>query len=196
MSGDPLVAEARAAIAAELGVPVPEFPRRYPASHSLPAHGQQVQPAVATSEPGAAFVTLTLDGRLRGCIGSLTAYRPLLDDVRSNARAAAFRDPRFSPLTREEFARVDVEVSVLTPAEPMSFSSEEHLLAQLIPHVDGLVLEASGRRGTFLPQVWDQLPDPRDFVAHLKRKAGLPETYWGPDVRVSRYRVTKHTDDG
>lgn len=142
------------------------------------------------SEPGAAFVTLTLDGRLRGCIGSLRARRPLAEDVRDNALAAAFRDPRFPPLTRAEFDRVHIEVSVLSPAVPMSFAGRTDALAHLRPGVDGVVLEAGGHRATFLPQVWEQLPSPETFVRHLLRKAGLPEDYWGPDVRLSRYTVT------
>ena len=142
-------------------------------------------------EPGATFVTLTEGGRLRGCIGSLEAWRPVGQDVLDNARAAAFRDPRFRPVEASELPRLRVEVSLLSASEPVVFADEADALACLRPGVDGLVLTAAGRRGTFLPQVWEELPDPRDFLAHLKRKAGLPASYWGPDVRLDRYTVTK-----
>ena len=137
----------------------------------------------------ASFVTLELDGRLRGCIGSLNAARPLVEDVLHNAYAAAFRDPRFPPVTAEELTRLDIHISLLTPAEPMQFASEEDLLGQIQPGVDGLILEDQGRRGTFLPSVWESLPEARQFLAHLKRKAGLPEDYWSGTVRVWRYRT-------
>ncbi len=140
---------------------------------------------------GACFVTLTQHGQLRGCIGSLEAWRPLLQDVQENARAAAFRDPRFKPLTLDELARTRVEVSLLTPATPIQFSSEAEALAQLLPGRDGIIFTAGRHRSTFLPQVWEQLPEPADFMAHLKQKAGLPATYWGDDVRLERYSVEK-----
>ena len=129
------------------------------------------------AEPAATFVTLTQQGQLRGCIGSLEAYRPLATDVAENAVAAAFRDPRFPPLNSGELARTRVEVSLLTPAQAMSFSSEADALAQLRPEIDGVIFSASGRRSTFLPQVWEQLPDPSVFMARLKQKAGLPAGY-------------------
>jgi AmmeMemoRadiSam system protein A len=139
--------------------------------------------------PRASFVTLELDSRLRGCIGSLSATRPLAEDVVQNAFAAAFRDPRFPPLTAEEFPRLDIHIALLTPAEPMSFVSEADLLKQVVPGVDGLILEDQGRRGTFLPSVWESLPEPKEFLAHLKRKAGLPEGHWSGTVKVWRYRT-------
>ncbi|MBL8419367.1 MAG: AmmeMemoRadiSam system protein A [Dechloromonas sp.] len=142
-------------------------------------------------EMGATFVTLTQHGQLRGCIGSLEAWRPLLADVEENARSAALRDPRFNPLSGEELPITRVEVSLLTPAEPMSFTSEAEALAQLRPAVDGVIFIAGRHRATFLPQVWDQLPDPAVFMAHLKQKAGLPADYWGPDVQLQRYAVRK-----
>jgi len=140
---------------------------------------------------GATFVTLTQHDDLRGCIGSLDAWRPLAPDVQENARAAAFRDPRFEPLTVGELPDTRVEVSLLTPAEPMSFTSEADALTQLQPEIDGLIFTAGRHRSTFLPQVWEQLPDPAEFMAHLKQKAGLPANYWGPDVRLERYSVKK-----
>ncbi|WP_281985810.1 AmmeMemoRadiSam system protein A [Azonexus hydrophilus] len=145
----------------------------------------------ALHEPGATFVTLTQAGELRGCIGSLEAHRPLIDDVQANAHAAAFRDPRFPPLTRDELARTRVEVSLLSPAEPLFVTDEADALARLRPQVDGLILAAGGRRATFLPQVWEQLPEPAVFLARLKQKAGLSGTYWSPELRLWRYTVQK-----
>jgi AmmeMemoRadiSam system protein A len=143
------------------------------------------------AEPGASFVTLTRQGELRGCIGTLEAHRPLGLDVRENAVAAAFRDPRFMPLTRVEFDEIRVEVSVLSPSEVLVVASEEHALATLRPNVDGVVFEYRHYRSTFLPQVWEQLPEPAEFMAHLKRKAGLPMDFWAEEVRLSRYTVSK-----
>lgn len=143
------------------------------------------------SEPGATFVTLTQSGKLRGCIGSLVAYRPLLEDVRTNAYAAAFHDQRFDPLQGSEFAGTSVEVSLLSPMHPMTFENEQAALAQLRPDVDGVVFEYRHHRSTFLPQVWAQLPTPEAFMAQLKRKAGLSGDFWAEDVRLSRYTVEK-----
>lgn len=143
------------------------------------------------TEPGATFVTLRQGGLLRGCVGTLHAYRPLLDDVRANARAAAFSDTRFPPLTREEFTAVDFEVSLLSTPEPVSVASEAEAVAILRPGIDGVILEYRGHRSTFLPQVWEQLPDPYQFLAHLKHKAGLSPTFWHPELRLWRYTVTK-----
>lgn len=142
-------------------------------------------------EPGATFVTLTRGGELRGCIGTLIAERPLREDVTGNARAAAFRDPRFAPVTHEEMTELNVEVSLLSPIEPVDNESESGLLALLRPGVDGVLLEYGRQRGTFLPQVWEQLPEPKTFLAHLKRKAGLPADFWAREIKVSRYTVTK-----
>jgi len=142
-------------------------------------------------EHGACFVTLTRQGELRGCIGTLEAHRPLGVDVRENAVAAAFRDPRFMPLTRVEFDDIRVEVSLLSPTEVLVVASEEHALASLRPGVDGVVFEYRHYRSTFLPQVWEQLPEPAEFMAYLKRKAGLSTDFWAEDVRLSRYTVSK-----
>jgi len=168
-----------AASSAQTGVPPTASPRHNP----------------WLDAPGAAFVTLTQDGQLRGCIGSLVAHRSLRDDVASNALAAAFDDPRFPPLRADELARTRIEVSVLSQPVPMSFTSREDALSQLRPGVDGVVLGARGRRATFLPQVWEELPEPEQFIAHLFRKAGLPPTYWGDDVTISRYAVTAFIED-
>lgn len=146
------------------------------------------------AEHGACFVTLTQNGALRGCIGSLQAHRPLLDDVKSNAVSAAFHDPRFMPMRLDELGFTRVEISLLSPAEAMIFQSEEHALAQLRPGVDGVIFEFGRYRSTFLPQVWDQLPQPRQFMAHLKRKAGLPDEFWADEIRLSRYSVNKYCE--
>jgi hypothetical protein len=134
------------------------------------------------------------DGELRGCIGSLEPLRRLGVDVRENALGAAFRDPRFAPLQRSEFETVVVEVSLLGRSEPMRFSGEPELLAQLVPGRDGLVLEVGERRATFLPQVWEALPVPRNFVAALKQKAGLPQDFWSAALKARRYRVAKWSE--
>jgi len=142
-------------------------------------------------QQAACFVTLTRHGRLRGCIGTLEAKRPLLEDVSSNARAAAFKDPRFAPLTADELQDTDIEVSLLSPMQAVVFKDEQDALAQLQPGVDGLVFEYGQHRSTFLPQVWEQLPEPKDFVAQLKQKAGLPAGFWADGVKLFRYSVDK-----
>ncbi|MDF1529341.1 MAG: AmmeMemoRadiSam system protein A [Sedimenticola sp.] len=137
----------------------------------------------------ASFVTLNIHGRLRGCIGHLEAIQPLVKDVSQNAFAAAFQDPRFPALTNDEFPLTEIHLSLLTPAIPLVFSSESELLNLLSPGEDGLILEEGHHRGTFLPSVWDQLPDPKEFLRHLRIKAGLPVDYWSDTLRVSRYRT-------
>ena len=139
----------------------------------------------------ATFVTLTKDGQLRGCIGSLEAARPLAMDVAENALGAAFRDPRFPRLAADEWPRCQVEVSLLSAPKRVEFADEADLLAQLQPGIDGVILEADGRRATFLPQVWESLPDKRVFIAELVKKAGLPADTRLGRCRVSRYRVEK-----
>jgi len=119
------------------------------------------------------------------------AHRPLLEDIKENAIAAAFRDPRFSPMTAYEFEYTQVEISLLSTAEPMAFADERDALTQLRPHVDGVIFEYGRYRSTFLPQVWEQLPDPVEFMAHLKYKAGLSTTFWAQEVKLSRYTVQK-----
>lgn len=140
-------------------------------------------------EKRATFVTLKIDGALRGCIGTLEAHRPLVKDIADNAFAAAFRDPRFGRLSEPEFERLHYHISVLTPPEPMQFEDEADLLRQLRPAVDGLVLEDGPFRGTFLPSVWESLPEPVQFLRHLKQKAGLAQQHWSPTVRIRRYTV-------
>lgn len=174
--GAVLLPLARAAIASELGrASTAQADTRAPWLH----------------EHGACFVTLTQQGELRGCIGTLEAHRPLLADLRANAVAAAVRDPRFAPLTLRELDRTEVEVSLLSPMQALVFRSEGEALAQLRPGTDGVVFEYGARRSTFLPQVWEQLPQVEDFMAYLKRKAGLPTDFWHAEVRLQRYTVSK-----
>lgn len=172
--GQTLLHLARAAIAEEFGFISDELPR-----------------ADWMEEPGATFVTLTLDGQLCGCIGSLEAQRPLIDDVRHNAVAAAFNDPRFEPLTKDEFAHVIIDVALLGTPEQIHFSNEEDAIAQLNPGLDGVTLEYGSHHATHLPQAWAQLPDPRGFLAHLKSQAGLPEDFWSNDIRLSHYTIRR-----
>ena len=143
------------------------------------------------NESAATFVTLTQAGALRGCIGSLEAHRPLVHDVKANALAAAFQDPRFEPLMLQELDLTRVEVSLLSATETLNFKDEHDALAQLRPHIDGIVFEYQHHRSTFLPQVWEQLPDPQTFMAHLKRKAGLAPDFWEDGVKLARYTVNK-----
>lgn len=141
------------------------------------------------AEPGASFVTLHSAGELRGCIGSLTARRALGIDVAENGRAAVLADRRFAPVEACELARLQIELSLLTAPEPLAADSRSALLAVLTPGLDGLVLEEHGRRATFLPAVWTQLPDPEAFLGHLERKAGLAAGSWSPARRLYRYRT-------
>ena len=153
--------------------------------------GEEPPAHAALAAPGATFVTLFCRAELRGCIGSLRASRPLRDDVRENAINAAFHDPRFPPLAPAEFESLSVEVSLLSPSTSYSFDTEDALLARLQTGVDGVTLEYGAHRATFLPQVWETLPEPRLFLAELKRKAGLAADFWSPRLNVGLYRVTK-----
>lgn len=173
-AGDTLLPIARAAISAALGQPL-----------------GAAEDAAWLQDPGACFVTLTRQRQLRGCIGSLEARRSLIEDVKSNAQAAALQDPRFAPLMLAELTYTSLEVSVLSPMQTMSFDAESHALAQLRPGVDGVVLQFGRYRSTFLPQVWEQLPDVREFMAHLKQKAGLPPDFWHAGLQLQRYSVRK-----
>lgn len=144
-------------------------------------------------EPRATFVTLELAGELRGCIGCLDAHQPLAADVNQNAYAAAFADPRFPPVHANEVPRLSIHISVLSPPELLNVASEAELLATLQVGVDGVILEERGRRSTFLPSVWEQLPDARRFLRQLKRKGGWREDYWSDAMVVKRYRcLTLH----
>lgn len=142
-------------------------------------------------EPGATFITLTENGQLRGCIGSLSARQPLIEDVSSNAVSAALHDTRFEPVTADELKHIRIEVSLLSALQPIAFASEADALAQLRPGIDGVMLEYGIYRSTFLPQVWDSLPRPQEFMAQLKMKAGLYPDFWDDAIQLSRYTVQK-----
>jgi len=146
------------------------------------------------AEPGAVFVTLKIDGRLRGCIGSLLARRPLIDDVIENARAAAFHDSRFPPLSANELPRVDIEISLLSEPAPLPWTDIDDLRRKIIPGEHGVILRLDGRRATFLPSVWEQLPDFDTFFAHLCRKAGLEPTCLTRHPEIFTYVAEKITE--
>lgn len=145
--------------------------------------------------PGACFVTLHRAGELHGCIGSLVAHRSLLDDVRANAVAAALEDPRATPLSLAGVDELVVEISLLSALEPLPVRDELDAIEKLRPFVDGVVLRWGLRRGTLLPQVWESLPEPKDFLAMVKRKAGLDPMFWADDVRLERYTVEKFEEE-
>lgn len=150
----------------------------------------KINPAEYPAEltmPRATFVTLERKNELRGCIGMLEAIRPLVQDVAENAFAAAFCDRRFIPLADHELADLEIHISILSPAEEMTFSSELELLGQLRPDVDGLILQEGSHRATFLPSVWESLHAPIQFLQQLKQKAGLPATYWSKTIKAYRY---------
>lgn len=140
------------------------------------------------------FVTLTMAGKLRGCIGTLANDVPLIESIPDCARGAAFRDPRFAPVTPAELSDLCVEISILTEPQPLVVLGRDQLLAELRPGIDGLILKEDTRRSTFLPQVWEQLPQPEAFVSHLLRKAGLPADYWSERLRCSRYQCIKFSE--
>ncbi|MFO0605104.1 MAG: AmmeMemoRadiSam system protein A [Polyangiales bacterium] len=173
---DALARHARASIEHALGGPAPAPPR-----------------GDVFDRPGATFVTVyRADGELQGCIGSLEPSRPLARDVAHNARAAAIDDPRAEPLAPADVPRLAVEVSVLSPHAPVPYDGTlAGACAALSPGVDGVVLSWNGHRATFLPQVWDDVPDPADFLRQLARKAGLPPRVWPAGVTLERYRVQK-----
>ena len=177
MKLDALARFARARIAEELG--------------GEPASRDELD--VSCNQWGASFVTLRWDdGRLQGCIGSLEPRRSLVDDVAQNALAAAFADPRAEPLGPSDLAHLEIEVSVLSPLERIAFDgTEAGARAALRVGTDGVVLVHGGRRGTFLPQMWEQLETPEIFLDELKRKARLPASFWAPDVELQRYTVAK-----
>ena len=163
-------------------------------AHALGRSTQASESAGWLRDPGATFVTLRQGAKLRGCVGSLKAHRPLLEDIKANAQAAAFRDPRFKPLTADELDGTRVEVSLLSPLEPIAFETERDALSQLRPGIDGIVFEYGYHQSTFLPQVWEDLPEPAEFMAHLKHKAGLPPDFWDPQGKLARYTVSKWSE--
>lgn len=179
--GQALVRLARQTIAERLCLPVP------------PAEQEALAPllaAPALQHHHGTFVTLKCCGQLRGCIGSLTAATSIVEGVRENAMNAAFCDPRFPPLAPEELASVEVEVSVLTEMQPLDYADAADLIAKLRPNIDGLFIRQGNCCATFLPQVWEQLPDPRQFLDHLCLKAGLAMDAWQRgNLTVMTYQV-------
>jgi AmmeMemoRadiSam system protein A len=133
------------------------------------------------------FVTLFLVGELRGCVGCLRARGPLVQEVARAAYSAAFRDPRFSPLEREDVSRVRIHVSILSDPVELRVESEDALMALLRPGIDGVILSEGSRLGTFLPDVWEKFPEPEEFLRQLRVKAGLPPSYWSETLKVERY---------
>ena len=142
----------------------------------------------------ATFTTLRRDGQLRGCCGTLQAVRPLAEDVAYSAFQAAFRDPRFEPLARNELASIGLEVAVLSPLEPLPVDSEADLLEKLVPGIDGLIIAEGARRATFLPKVWEQLPEPQDFLCALKKKCGLQPDYWSGNLEFLHYSTVTYAE--
>ena len=150
-------------------------------------------PGVLT-EPAATFTTLRFQRQLRGCCGTLEAVRPLAEDVTYSAFQAAFRDPRFDPVGKHEVDAIRLEVSVLSPLESIRVGDEADLLQRLKPGIDGLVIVANGTRATFLPKVWEMLPDPQQFLAALKAKCGLADDYWSERLEFQRYRTKSYAE--
>jgi len=147
-------------------------------------------------EEGATFITLTIQGQLRGCIGALEAYQPLVDDVREHAVAAALEDPRFPPLGEAELSRIQIEVSRLTRPVPLEYTDADDLLSKLRPHIDGVILKDGLRRATFLPQVWEKIPDPSEFMNNLCYKMGMVHHHWrNKHFDVLIYQVEEFSDD-
>ncbi|MCK4742760.1 MAG: AmmeMemoRadiSam system protein A [Sulfuriflexus sp.] len=164
-------------------------------THGQPLAVKKQTYSTELQQPRASFVTLHKHGELRGCIGSLEAHQALVDDIASNAFNAAFRDPRFPPLQANEFDQLHIHIEILTPPEPIQFSSEQELLDQLQLGKDGLLLSEGLHRGTFLPTVWESLPRPEQFLFHLKNKAGLPGDYWSDNIKVQRYHTESFEEE-
>jgi len=161
--------------------------------HGL-THGEPTPVALgpaAWKQDRATFVTLHTNGALRGCIGSVLPYRPLAEDVAANAFSAAYRDPRFAPVTEDDLLALDLSISLLSPLAPIAVETEDQLRAVLRPHIDGLLIKAGDRRAVFLPQVWDQLPDVAAFVGHLKAKAGLGQNALPRGFQAHRFTVAE-----
>lgn len=164
-------------------------------THGQPLAVKEQNYSTDLQQARASFVTLHKHGELRGCIGSLEARQALVNDIASNAFNAAFRDPRFPPLQAKEFDQLHIHIEILTPPEPIQFSSEQDLLEQLQPGKDGLILREGMHRGTFLPTVWESLPKAEQFLSHLKNKAGLPGDHWSDNIKVQRYHTESFEEE-
>ena len=164
------------------------------AGQSLPELNLETYP-VTFQQNGATFITLTIQGRLRGCIGTLEAYQPLVQDVCEHAVAAAMSDYRFSQVRSEELSEIQIEISRLTTPQLVQFETPEQLISKLRPNIDGVILKDGYRRSTFLPQVWESLPQPEDFLAHLCRKMDASSDCWKQKgIQVFIYQVEKFTE--
>lgn len=166
----------------------------YGVEHDAPVPVRVHELPDALGAPGASFTTLRREGRLRGCCGTLEAHQALAADVAYSAFQAAFRDTRFEPVRRDEIAGMHLEISVLSPMQPLRVGDEQDLLRQLEPGVDGLVIVEGIRRATFLPKVWETLPEPQEFLGQLKLKCGLPPDYWSARLEFLRYRTTTYAE--
>jgi AmmeMemoRadiSam system protein A len=162
--------------------------------HTAPVDLTDLSPRL--EEPGASFVTLERGAALLGCIGTIEPTRPLGEDVAVNARQSAFADPRLPAVTADDYEVMSIKISVLSPLEPMDGSSFDEVVGWLRPGLDGLLLDGAGRRATFLPSVWEKLPDARDFVRQLLVKAGLDERRWPSATRGWRYTTDELSDPG
>lgn len=140
-------------------------------------------------EAGACFVTLETNGQLRGCIGSIIAHKTLIEDLLTNAQHAAFSDPRFKPLTKEEFEKTDIAVSVLSEPKPLAFNGEEDLLEKIVPFKDGIIIKDGNHQAVYLPSVWEQLPDKKEFLNSLKIKAGLAPEHFSKTFQAFRFET-------
>jgi len=175
--GEALIRLARRSIAAKLDVATAEIP------------GSDLEDPAFREQRGT-FVTLKIKGKLRGCIGSLTAHESILEGIQRNACNAAFNDLRFPPLSAEELPATAIEVSILTDAKPLAFTDGRDLITKLRPHIDGVIIRHGSAGATFLPQVWEQLPRPEDFLNHLCMKAMLPQDSWSdPAIKILTYQV-------
>ena len=150
--------------------------------------------SAALQTQAASFVTLNIKQQLRGCIGTLQAHQSLLCDVSEHAYAAAFKDPRFAPLSDEEYTQVKIHISILTPAEPLHCQDEQALFDKIRADVDGVILKYKHHQATFLPSVWQQLPDKQEFIQHLKLKAGLNKDFWHKDILIETYQTFSITE--
>lgn len=171
------------------GAMMNDLARRAICGESSSQSAETLPPAFGRA--GASFVTLHSAGRLRGCCGSVTARRPLVEDIKANAERSAYSDPRFAPLQRLEWGTASLTVTLLSPLEPMSFEDEADLLSQLRPRRDGLLIEDAGRQAIFLPAVWEMLNQKEEFLAHLKAKAGLPQGPLSPAFRARRFSTAQ-----
>jgi len=191
-SGTSLTTEERAALIA-----VAEEAVRAGLEHRVPDPPPDVALRSATlRQPGASFVTLRRGSDLLGCIGTIEPVRPLVEDVALNASAAAFADPRLPAVTPTDFEVMSIKVSVLSPLTRLDVADRAELAAAVVPGVDGLLVAARRHRGTFLPSVWEQVPDRHDFLDLLWRKAGLPPHTWPDDLVVWRYRTLEFGTEG